>query len=109
MQTLSEYDWPGNNVRELNNVIERAIILCDTDMLSRSHLSIQATPALPDTNTVTLAEADRVHILKVLEQTNWVVGGPSGAASRLGLKRTTLIARMKKLGISRRNHQNPMA
>jgi formate hydrogenlyase transcriptional activator len=53
------------------------------------------------TEPVTLAEADRDHILKVLDESNWVVGGSSGAAARLGIKRTTLIAKMKKLGVSR--------
>jgi transcriptional regulator of acetoin/glycerol metabolism len=91
------YPWPGN-IRELQNLIERAVILTRGDVLQ--------VPSLPSvtpiqTESVTLAEADRDHILKVLKETNWVMGGSSGAAARLGVKRTTLIAKMKKLGVSR--------
>ena len=57
-----------------------------------------------DTAGATLAEAERSHILAALKQTNWVIGGPSGAAARLGMKRTTLLSRMQKLGISRPRH-----
>jgi len=97
METLVRYPWPGN-IRELQNLIERAVILTRGDVLQ--------VPSLPSmtsiqTEPVTLAEADRDHILKVLDESNWVVGGSSGAAARLGIKRTTLIAKMKKLGVSR--------
>jgi formate hydrogenlyase transcriptional activator len=97
METLVRYPWPGN-IRELQNLIERAVILTRGDVLQ--------VPSLPSvtpikTEPVTLAQADRDHILKVLEESNWVMGGISGAAARLGVKRTTLIAKMKKLGVSR--------
>jgi formate hydrogenlyase transcriptional activator len=97
METLVRYPWPGN-IRELQNLVERAVILSRGDVLQ--------VPTLPsitpiETEPVTLAEADRDHILKVLDESNWVMGGTSGAAARLGIKRTTLIAKMKRLGVSR--------
>jgi formate hydrogenlyase transcriptional activator len=97
METLLHYPWPGN-IRELQNVIERAVILTNGDVLQ--------LPALPShqpmrTEAVTLAEAERDHILNALENSNWVVGGASGAATRLGVKRTTLISKMRKSGLSR--------
>ena len=97
METLVRYPWPGN-IRELRNLIERAVILTRGDVLQIPSLP-SVTPI--QTESVTLAAADRHHILKVLEESNWVMGGSSGAAARLGIKRTTLIAKMKKLGISR--------
>jgi formate hydrogenlyase transcriptional activator len=99
MKTLKEYSWPGN-IRELQNVIERAVILTKGDVLELPPLR----PALPMKNELlTLREAERCHLLKALEATNGVVGGPSGAATRLGMPRTTLIAKMQKHGISCRN------
>jgi formate hydrogenlyase transcriptional activator len=97
MGALIRYSWPGN-VRELQNLVERAVILTRGDVLQ--------VPSLPSVTLiqpepVTLADADRDHILKVLEESSWVMGGSSGAAARLDIKRTTLIAKMKKLGISR--------
>jgi formate hydrogenlyase transcriptional activator len=94
METLVRHPWPGN-IRELQNLIERAVILTRGDVLQ--------VPSLPSvtpiqTGPVTLAEADRDHIPKALEESNWAVGGRSGAAVRLGIKRTTLLAKMKKLG-----------
>jgi formate hydrogenlyase transcriptional activator len=92
------YSWPGN-VRELQNLIERAVI--------RSNNGVLHNP-LPDKNPVTVTPAQNVFtdstralILHALRETGWVIGGPHGAAARLGLARTTLIAKMKKLGISR--------
>lgn len=97
MQSLMRYPWPGN-IRELQNFIERAVILSTGDTLR--------LPPLPSTSrirteAITLAEAERDHILKALEGSNWVVGGKTGAAARLGLKRTTLIDKMRKAGLSR--------
>jgi formate hydrogenlyase transcriptional activator len=97
MDTLMRHPWPGN-IRELQNVIERAVILTTGDTLQ--------LPALPSTTPIrtepmTLEEAERDHILKALEESNWVVGGKSGAAARLGLKRTTLIDKMRRRGLSR--------
>jgi len=93
---LDQHPWPGN-VRELQNVIERAVILTKGDILQipapRSRLPIR-------TEAMTLTEAEREHMLHALEESNWVVGGRAGAA-RLGVKRTTLIDKMRKRGLSR--------
>ena len=101
MDALRAHDWPGN-IRELQNFMERAVIVTESGPL-RPRLS-ELTPLLRTTSpgsVQTLADAERLHITETLMQTNWVVGGPSGAAVKLGLPRTTLIARMRKLGISR--------
>ena len=91
------YLW-ANNIRELQNFIERAVILTRGDVLELSPLqSLIPTKIEP----VTLWESERHHLLKALEATNWVVGGKFGAAARLGMPRTTLIAKMRKHGISR--------
>ncbi len=99
LEALSRYAWPGN-VRELENLIERAVILTrgSTLEIPRSELRIA-----PDEKggPMTLEDAEREHIRRTLEQANWVVGGPNGAAARLGMKRTTLQSKMKKLGIVR--------
>ncbi len=96
MDALMRYPWPGN-IRELQNYIERAVIMSPGDVLE--------VPALPThqpvrREPVTLAEAERYHILKALEESQGVVGGVSGAAARLGVKRTTLIDKMRRRGIS---------
>jgi formate hydrogenlyase transcriptional activator len=100
MEMLVAYDWPGN-VREMANLLERAVILCEGHELQKDHFAISPHPMKSEAGLATLEEAERAHILKALEKTNWVVGGASGAAHRLGLNRTTLIARMKKLGIEK--------
>jgi formate hydrogenlyase transcriptional activator len=102
MDALVRYPWPGN-IREMQNVIERAVILSLGPAL---HINVgdlkAAAPAeLPLAAAVTLADAEREHILGILSETDWVVGGPKGAAARLGMKRSTLQKKMKKLGISR--------
>ncbi len=99
MKALTRYSWPGN-VRELQNIIERAVILSRGTILSVPLAELKRF-SIPTPGT-TLAQAERAHILQVLEETNWVVGGPVGAAAHLGLKRTTLLYKMRKLGISRR-------
>jgi len=98
LDAFVSYSWPGN-VRELQNLVERAVI--------RSDHGVLANP-LPDRNPVTVTvsenrfrDSTRALILHALQEAGWVVGGPAGAAARLGLKRTTLIAKMKKLGIQR--------
>ena len=101
MEALANWNWPGN-VRELENFIERAVILTRGSALHvpLAELRNGGDPA-PAAALTTLEEAEREHILRALRETNWVVGGPAGAAARLGLKRTTLQSRMVKLGITR--------
>src|SRR5262249_41410906 len=103
MARLVHYDWPGN-VRELQHVIERAVILSSNGVLcpqvpERSPGVCSVAPVAP--RLVTLEDVMRAHILDALRATNWVLGGPHGAAARLGLKRSTLADRMRKLGIVR--------
>ncbi|NUP88938.1 MAG: sigma 54-interacting transcriptional regulator [Candidatus Sumerlaeia bacterium] len=103
MEALVGYPWPGN-VRELQNVIERAVILSPGSSLQVPVGDLQQTVAsspAPADEPITLADAEREHILDALRETNWVVAGPRGAAARLGMKRSTLQKKMKKLGISR--------
>jgi len=101
MNALTQYHWPGN-VRELQNVIERAVILSKGPVLNvaLADLKRRAPDARPKLND-TLEEAERRHIQAVLEETHWVVGGMNGAAARLGLNRSTLQFRMRKLGLTR--------
>jgi formate hydrogenlyase transcriptional activator len=101
MAALQAYDWPGN-VRELQNVLERAVILAQGPVLTVP-LDVLATHSRPVAEvpaTSSLEDVSRAHILSVLRSTNGVVAGPNGAATRLGMKRSTLKFRMKKLGIS---------
>jgi formate hydrogenlyase transcriptional activator len=104
MEGMSEYHWPGN-VRELENFIERAVILSRGSELRPpvDELAQQQKPSRPIVadNSATLREAEREHILYALRDTNWVIGGPAGAAARLGMKRTTLHSVLKRLGITR--------
>ncbi len=108
MEALIRYRWPGN-IRELENVIERAVILCPGPVLRLSPRDLKSR-ITPDQNTdrhQTLEEVERNHILRTLKETRWTLSGPSGAASRLGLNRSTLYFRMKKLGISRSVDSSP--
>jgi len=102
MTVLSRYYWPGN-IRELENLIERSVILSHGPNLSvpLGELKVSATTAL-DGGT-SLEAAERKHILRALQEANWVVGGATGAAARLGMKRTTLQSKMRKLGIARQS------
>jgi len=101
MHALSRYHWPGN-VRELQNVIERAVILSAGPVLKVPLADLKPRAMRTESaKSDTLVEAERKHVLTVLEATNWVVAGPEGAAARLGMKRSTLQFRMQKLGISR--------
>ena len=105
MECLKLHDWPGN-IRELQNFIERAVVLSPGPVLRPTltelrHMTKQPTAAAAQT----LAEASRDHILEVLEQSRWMIGGRDGAAERLGLPRTTLIYKMRKLGIEARRPQ----
>ena len=105
MDALIRHNWPGN-IRELQNYIERAVILTKGDVLQMPPLP---SLMLSTTEPTTLANAERNHILKALEESNWIVGGKSGAAARLGLARTTLIAKIRKCGISRELFQTRLA
>ena len=102
MEALIHFQWPVN-IRELENVIERAVILSPGPVLrlSSRDLKSRITPGQDPDRHQTLEEVERNHILKTLRETSWVLSGPSGAAARLGLNRSTLYFRMKKLGIAR--------
>jgi formate hydrogenlyase transcriptional activator len=107
MQELMRYRWPGN-VRELENLIERAVILTrsSTLRLPLTEIKAPAVDRLPERHP-TLAERERQQILQALEESGWVLGGPGGAAERLGLKRTTLFYRMRRFGITRPTKRQP--
>ena len=102
MEVLTRYRWPGN-VRELQNLMERAVILSPGPVLHvpLGDLDVRATGGQPRGPAQTLEEAERAHIVATLTDTNWVVAGARGAAVRLGMNRSTLQFRMKKLGIMR--------
>jgi formate hydrogenlyase transcriptional activator len=98
MSACVHHSWPGN-VRELQNFIERSVILSDGPVLNGS-LSNRSACAPKAPAPITLEQAERSHILKILQQTNGMVGGRDGAAAKLGLPRTTLISKMRRLGIN---------
>jgi formate hydrogenlyase transcriptional activator len=100
MDHLAHYHWPGN-IRELENLIERAVILSQGSELSVPLTELKTAIPTQRQLLATLEGAERDHILHALRDTKWVIGGSSGTAARLGMKRTTLISKMKKLGISR--------
>jgi len=103
---LKAHDWPGN-IRELQNFIERAVLFSPGSVL-RLPLDLKQTVEQNSESALrTLADADREHILETLKQTDWLIGGQDGAANRLGLPRTTLIYKMRKLGIE--THRSPRA
>jgi len=100
LEALSRYHWPGN-IRELENLVERAVILTQGTQL---HVPLQELRLVEPERAAaspTLQDAERQQILRVLRETKWTIGGPDGAAARLGLKRTTLTSKLKKLGLSR--------
>ena len=102
LEALRHYDWPGN-IRELQNFLERSVILSPGPTLQAPLESLslnRSRPAVPGA-PLTLEEAETRHIIAALQEVNWVIGGPKGAAEKLGLKRTTLIAKMRRLGITR--------
>jgi transcriptional regulator with GAF, ATPase, and Fis domain len=106
MQRLIAYSWPGN-VRELENVIERAIILANSSVLEvdSTMLPSAIAAAAQPTQSGSLEAIEREHILRVLQQSDWVIEGPRGAARILEMHPNTLRSRLKKLGISRSSHE----
>ena len=101
MSALNSYQWPGN-IRELQNLVERAVILSKHGVLPNPlPITGAHSIAVSTAATTTLRETERALILRTLEEVRWVIGGPKGAATKLGLKRTTLIHKMQKLGVSR--------
>jgi formate hydrogenlyase transcriptional activator len=106
MSELTSYPWPGN-IRELQNFIERSVILTSGNVLESPLATLKNAAEAESLGPITMEDAERDHIRKTLEQTRWVVSGPNGAAARLGIKRSTLYFRMQKLGISRTN-KNPL-
>ena len=111
LDAFTSYFWPGN-VRELQNLVERAVIRSDDGVLPNPLPALLSNP-LPDSNKNRatpaqgkFVDSQRALILETLRTAGWVIGGPNGAAAHLGLKRTTLVAKMKRLGISRPVSQN---
>jgi formate hydrogenlyase transcriptional activator len=104
VEILKAHDWPGN-IRELQNCIERAVLYSPGSALRLPLGLSQTVKQSSESASRTLADADREHILETLEQANWLIGGQDGAATRLGLPRTTLIYKMRKLGIEVRRPQ----
>ena len=107
MAAFQWYAWPGN-IRELQNLVERSVILSRDGVLPNPLHKKQTEPMVPSLHrtrtsqsSMTMEDSDRALIVETLEQTDWIVGGPRGAAAKLGLKRTTLLAKMRRLGISR--------
>jgi formate hydrogenlyase transcriptional activator len=105
VNAFESHSWPGN-IRELQNVIERAVILSNDGLLPNFLRPTRVDSVVGFPASRTLRESERLLILGALEATGWLVGGPYGAAARLGMKRTTLIARMKKHGILRPADEN---
>jgi formate hydrogenlyase transcriptional activator len=106
MASFQWYSWPGN-IRELQNLVERAVILSRDGVLpnplqkTQTSATILSSNAHSSSSSMTLEDSDRTLIAETLEQAGWIVGGPHGAAAKLGLKRTTLLAKMRRMGISR--------
>lgn len=105
MERLIKHTWPGN-IRELQNFVERSVILSSGRTLRAPLGELSRAPVRGRLPLTTLEDAERAHILDALQRFNWLIGGPKGAAARLGLKRTTLAYKMKKLGISRQSFTN---
>jgi formate hydrogenlyase transcriptional activator len=106
VEVLKAHDWPGN-IRELQNCIERAMLFSPGSVLRLPLDLKQTVKQASESVSRTLADADREHILETLKQADWLIGGQDGAANRLGLPRTTLIYKMRKLGIE--THRSPKA
>jgi len=104
MEALVSHSWPGN-IRELQNFIERSVILSSGNVLYTPLASLKSAAVAESLGAITPEDAERDHIRKTLEQTRWVNSGSNGAAVRLGIKRSTLYFRMQKLVISRPNRE----
>jgi transcriptional regulator of acetoin/glycerol metabolism len=100
MDELTSYNWPGN-VRELRNIIERAMILSPATTLELGNWFPSSSSQSRESTGETIAEVEKAHIEKILAACDWKIRGKDGAAEHLGLKRTTLQSRMKKLGLER--------
>jgi transcriptional regulator with GAF, ATPase, and Fis domain len=106
MAAFQWHSWPGN-IRELQNLVERAVILSRDGVLPNPLQKRQTSAIILSSNaqsslsSINWEDSDRALVVETLEQTGWIVGGPRGAAAKLGLKRTTLLAKMRRLGISR--------
>jgi len=108
MSALTSYHWPGN-IRELQNLIERAVILSNDGVLPNPLAAGETLAPPAPSSATTLKDSERILILHTLESVGWVIGGAKGAAAKLGLKRTTLIHKMQKLGIFRPDYQRSTA
>ena len=108
MNAFMAYDWPGN-VRELQNLIERAVIRSDNGVLPNPLPAPQANPKASVASPGTLRDHEAALILETIRAAGGMIGGPLGAAARLGLKRTTLVSKMKRLGIYRPRYQRPVS
>src|SRR6266478_4872221 len=102
MEALVSHSWPGN-IRELQNFIERSVILSSGNVLYTPLARLKSAAVAESLGAITPEDAEQDHSRKTLEQTRWVISDPNGAAARLGIKRSTLYFRMQKLGISRTN------
>jgi formate hydrogenlyase transcriptional activator len=105
VSAFKSYSWPGN-IRELQNMIERAVVLSNEGVLPNVLRPTRSASILGFPVSTMLCDSERAMILRALEASGWVVGGPYGAAARLGLKRPTLLARMKKHGIFRPSEES---
>jgi DNA-binding NtrC family response regulator len=103
VSAFTSYSWPGN-IRELQNMVERAVILSNDGVLHNPIAKAEAPPTSSFSESASesaLRESERALIMQMLESVGWVVGGAKGAAAKLGVKRTTLVSKMKRLGVSK--------
>lgn len=105
MEALVAWDWPGN-VRELENFVERSVILTEGAVLRSPLADLRLAPGDAGAETATLEAAEREYILRVLLESDGLISGPRGAATKLGLKRTTLQSKMRKLNIQRKDYSS---
>src|SRR5258708_7757250 len=106
LEALVDHSWPGN-IRELQNFIVRSVILADENTLRPPLAGVKQAAGIESMEPITMEKAERVHIRKTREQANWVVAGPRGASVRLGMKRSTVYFRMRRLGIFRAQRASP--